>query len=112
MDLVLGTHASANVSSLKGIGTSINLWTFLASIVPANIIKAFSDNNLLSVIFFAIVLGLGLGAYGPAKAKPLLNLFDIWIEALYKSLISLSSCHRLGFSASLPTMSAVLVPAS
>ncbi|MCT3301722.1 dicarboxylate/amino acid:cation symporter [Lactiplantibacillus pentosus] len=79
-----GTHASANVSSLKGIGTSINLWTFLASIVPANIIKAFSDNNLLSVIFFAIVLGLGLGAYGPAKAKPLLNLFDIWIEALYK----------------------------
>lgn len=79
-----GTHATANASSLKGIGTSVNLWTFLTSIVPANVVKAFSTNNLLSVIFFAIAVGLGLGAYGPEKSEPLLHLFDIWINALYK----------------------------
>lgn len=79
-----GTHVTANASSLKGIGTSVNLWTFLTSIVPANVVKAFSTNNLLSVIFFAIVIGLGLGAYGPDKSEPLLHLFDIWINALYK----------------------------
>lgn len=79
-----GTHATANASSLKGIGTSVNLWTFLTSIVPANVVKAFSTNNLLSVIFFAIAIGLGLGAYGPDKSEPLLHLFDIWINALYK----------------------------
>lgn len=79
-----GTHATANASSLKGIGTSVNLWTFLTSIVPANVVKAFSTNNLLSVIFFAIAIGLGLGAYGPEKSEPLLHLFDIWINALYK----------------------------
>ena len=79
-----GTHATANASSLKGIGTSVNLWTFLTSIVPENVVKAFSTNNLLSVIFFAIAIGLGLGAYGPEKSEPLLHLFDIWINALYK----------------------------
>ena len=79
-----GTHVTANASSLKGIGTSVNLWTFLTSIVPANVVKAFSTNNLLSVIFFAIAIGLGLGAYGPEKSEPLLHLFDIWINALYK----------------------------
>ena len=79
-----GTHLTANASSLKGIGTSVNLWTFLTSIVPANVVKAFSTNNLLSVIFFAIAIGLGLGAYGPDKSEPLLHLFDIWINALYK----------------------------
>lgn len=79
-----GTHVTANASSLKGIGTSVNLWTFLTSIVPANVVKAFSTNNLLSVIFFAIAIGLGLGAYGPDKSEPLLHLFDIWINALYK----------------------------
>ena len=78
------THATANASSLKGIGTSVNLWTFLTSIVPENVVKAFSTNNLLSVIFFAIAIGLGLGAYGPDKSEPLLHLFDIWINALYK----------------------------
>ncbi|NVM33524.1 dicarboxylate/amino acid:cation symporter [Pediococcus acidilactici] len=79
-----GTHVTANASSLKGIGTSVNLWAFLTSIVPANVVKAFSTNNLLSVIFFAIAIGLGLGAYGPDKSEPLLHLFDIWINALYK----------------------------
>ncbi|ARW27533.1 Proton glutamate symport protein (plasmid) [Pediococcus acidilactici] len=39
---------------------------------------------MLSVIFFAIAIGLGLGAYGPDKSEPLLHLFDIWINALYK----------------------------
>ena len=78
------THATANASSLKGIGTSVNLWTFLTSIVPENVVKAFSTNNLLSVIFFAIAIGLGLGAYGPDKSEQLLHLFDIWINALYK----------------------------
>lgn len=79
-----GPHATASTSSLKGIGTSVNLWTFLSEIVPANVVQAFSTSNLLSVIFFAIVIGLGLGAYGPEKSNPLLHLFDIWINALYK----------------------------
>ncbi|WP_125981617.1 dicarboxylate/amino acid:cation symporter [Loigolactobacillus iwatensis] len=74
----------AGTQTLKGIATKIDLWTFIANIVPANLFAAFSDNNLLSVIFFAIVLGLGLGAYGPKNAAPLLKLFDIWIKAIYK----------------------------
>ncbi|ANK59544.1 hypothetical protein AYR54_04360 [Loigolactobacillus backii] len=77
-------QSGAGTQTLKGIATKVNLWTFIANIVPANLFAAFSDNNLLSVIFFAIVLGLGLGAYGPKNAAPLLKLFDIWIKAIYK----------------------------
>lgn len=77
-------QSGADTQVLKGIATKIDLWTFIANIVPANLFAAFSKNNLLSVIFFAIALGLGLGAYGPKNAAPLLKLFDIWIKAIYK----------------------------
>lgn len=81
-----GTSVQTNVDTqaLKGIATKVDLWTFIANVVPTNVFKAFADNDLLAVIFFAIVLGLGLGAYGPQKSAPLLKLFDIWTKAIYK----------------------------
>ncbi|MFD0897869.1 dicarboxylate/amino acid:cation symporter [Loigolactobacillus binensis] len=97
-----GVQSHTDTQALKGIATRVNLWHFIAAIVPANVFSAFAENNLLAVIFFAIVLGLGLGAYGPKNAAPLLKLFDIWIKAIYKItdfVIKLSPLGILGIIA-------------
>jgi DAACS family dicarboxylate/amino acid:cation (Na+ or H+) symporter/proton glutamate symport protein len=48
------------------------------------VFAAFADNRLLAVIFFAIVLGLGIGAYGVKQAQPLLNLLTVLTGVLNK----------------------------
>ncbi|MHA8111483.1 dicarboxylate/amino acid:cation symporter [Lactobacillaceae bacterium Melli_B4] len=79
-----GIKGNASTQSISRIAQNIDLWSFIAGIVPSNIFAAFTNNNLLSVIFFGIVIGLGIGAYGTKKSATLLNLLDIWINALYK----------------------------
>jgi Na+/H+-dicarboxylate symporter len=49
----------------------------IEDIVPSNIVKAASDNgNMLQVIFFAILMGIGLILIPQEKAKPLIDFFD------------------------------------
>ncbi len=49
----------------------------LEDIVPSNIIKASSENgNMLQVIFFAVLLGIGLIMIPEEKAKPVKDFFD------------------------------------
>ncbi len=61
-------------------GTSI-VDTFL-NIVPTNPIKALSDGNMLQVIFFAIMLGVGILLCGE-RAKPLESVTDALAEVMY-----------------------------
>lgn len=49
----------------------------LIDIVPDNIFAAFSDNgNMLQVVFFSILAGIGLILIPAEKAKPLIQFFD------------------------------------
>ncbi|MFD1484464.1 dicarboxylate/amino acid:cation symporter [Lacticaseibacillus baoqingensis] len=79
-----GVSGTASTTALKGIATNVNLADFLTNIVPANVFAAFSNNSLLSVIFFAIVFGLGLGAFGVKQAQPLLAVLEVINGALNK----------------------------
>ena len=57
----------------------------LENIVPANIFAAASDNvNMLQVIFFAILLGIGLILVPQATAKPVKDFFDGFNEVILK----------------------------
>jgi proton glutamate symport protein len=57
----------------------------IEDIVPSNIIKAASDNgNMLQVIFFAILMGIGLILIPHEKAKPLIDFFDSLNELILK----------------------------
>ena len=47
----------------------------LIDIVPKNIFQAFSESKMLSVIFFALLMGLALTAIGE-RGKPLLQFID------------------------------------
>ncbi|HLR58987.1 MAG TPA: dicarboxylate/amino acid:cation symporter [Pseudogracilibacillus sp.] len=56
--------------------------TFL-NIVPENPFEAFTDGNILQIIFFAIFVGLGITLVGK-KADPVYNFFDGMAEIMYK----------------------------
>jgi Na+/H+-dicarboxylate symporter len=57
----------------------------IEDIVPSNIVKAASDNgNMLQVIFFAILMGIGLILIPQEKAKPLIDFFDSLNELILK----------------------------
>jgi Na+/H+-dicarboxylate symporter len=49
--------------------------SILTDIIPDNVIGAAADSKFLSVIFFSLVLGVGISLAGE-KAKPLANLFE------------------------------------
>jgi proton glutamate symport protein len=57
----------------------------LVDLVPENIVGAASSNaNMLQVIFFVILFGIGLILIPPAKAKPVIDFFDGVNEVVLK----------------------------
>lgn len=52
------------------------------NIVPTNVIDAFARGDMLAIIFFAVMFGLGLGALGD-KGKPLVHIFQIVADTMF-----------------------------
>ncbi|MGL6094457.1 MAG: dicarboxylate/amino acid:cation symporter, partial [Fimbriiglobus sp.] len=46
------------------------------SIIPKNLAKAFTDMNMLSIIFVAVLTGIALGRIDPDKAKALMDVLE------------------------------------
>jgi proton glutamate symport protein len=55
---------------------------FIINIVPTNIIDSMAKGDLLPVIFFSVLLGLGVAAMGE-KGKPVLNFFKSFSGAMF-----------------------------
>lgn len=73
----------ANEVALSSTTTNVNFIDTLLAIIPTNIFTAFTEDNILGIIFFAILLGLSMTMVGE-KAKPLLVLFESANEVLLK----------------------------
>ncbi|MCH6267325.1 MULTISPECIES: cation:dicarboxylate symporter family transporter [Neobacillus] len=52
------------------------------NVVPPNIIKAIVDGNMLAIIFFSVLFGLGLTVIGE-KGKPVIAFFQGTAEAMF-----------------------------
>ncbi|MEH7452822.1 glutamate/aspartate:proton symporter GltP [Gottfriedia acidiceleris] len=52
------------------------------NIVPPNIISAMTEGNMLAIIFFSVLFGLGVAAIGE-KGKPVLKFFEGTAEAMF-----------------------------
>ncbi|HVZ29310.1 MAG TPA: dicarboxylate/amino acid:cation symporter [Asticcacaulis sp.] len=55
----------------------------LTGIVPSNVFKAFADGNVLSIVFFAILVGSALGALGN-KTRELSILVEQGSQVMFK----------------------------
>lgn len=68
--------------------------TFL-NIIPTNPIQAMADANMLQIIFFALILGIGITLVGE-KAKPFLTFFDSLAEVCYKIVAIIMAFAPIG----------------
>ena len=85
-----------SASSAEAAGTSSTVWqslrTFLLSIFPANLIQAWLDNDILAVIFLAVVFGAAAHALSPAeenKIQSALRLLNNLISRITGMVVSL-----------------------
>lgn len=59
-----------------------NFTDTIVHIVPTNIIQALGEGDMLAIIFFSVLFGLGVAAVGN-KGKPVLNFFEGVADAMF-----------------------------
>jgi aerobic C4-dicarboxylate transport protein len=64
-------------------GGGINWIEFVTHIVPSNMVDAFAKGDILQVLFFSILFGVGLAAMGE-KGKPIVDFFDRLSQVFFK----------------------------
>ncbi|MBV8836956.1 MAG: dicarboxylate/amino acid:cation symporter [Alphaproteobacteria bacterium] len=77
----LGNYAD-NASKLKSSG----IGSFLLGIVPTTSIDALARNDVLQVLFFAILFGVALALVGGEKGKQVTTLIDAVATVLFKTM--------------------------
>ncbi|PLS15882.1 glutamate:protein symporter [Bacillus sp. M6-12] len=80
MDALSKTDINSYVDSAET--TSHSMAETFVNIVPSNPITAIAEGNMLAIIFFSVVFGLGIAAIGE-KGKPVLSFFQGTAEAMF-----------------------------
>jgi Na+/H+-dicarboxylate symporter len=70
-----GMHLALTVAGTAPVATPLTLATFVSHLVPASIIEAMANNEILQIVVFALVAGVAVAHLG-AKGEPILNLAD------------------------------------
>ncbi|MEI8114145.1 MAG: dicarboxylate/amino acid:cation symporter [Bacteroidia bacterium] len=77
--------ASLDMKSVEGYLTqskSVGVQEFILNIIPENIINAFSNGNILQILFFSILMGFALSKIG-TKGRQFLTAIKSIEEALF-----------------------------
>ncbi|MBB6444993.1 cation:dicarboxylate symporter family transporter [Bacillus benzoevorans] len=81
MDTLQKTDIHSYVDTAEKTESHSMAETFV-NIVPTNPIKAVAEGDMLAIIFFSVVFGLGLAAIGD-KGKPVLRFFQGTADAMF-----------------------------
>lgn len=65
-------------------GTAPSLWSLAQMMVPANVIHAAAEGQMLALLLFSLLLGLGLGALGREQSEHAVGMLDAFYNALVK----------------------------
>ena len=77
----LNTYAD-NAHKLKGAGVG----SFLVNIIPTTSIDALARNDVLQVLFFAIIFGTSLALVGGEKGEKITSLIDAVSTVLFRAM--------------------------
>jgi len=61
-----------------------DVWSTLLNIVPKNPFKAFAEGNMLQIVFFSLIVGLGLNLIPRDLAQPVLKISEAVTEVMVK----------------------------
>jgi aerobic C4-dicarboxylate transport protein len=98
MNVDVATLDAKSVETYVSQGKSQTVWDFILNIIPENIVNAISNNNLLQVLLFAVLMGLALSKI-KGKAAPLLKgiqSLEAALFALIRIIMKLAPIGALG----------------
>ena len=78
---LIKSDMSTYVTTAKTTQTHSMVDTFV-NIVPTNVVQAFANGDMLAIIFFSVMFGLGVAAIGE-KGVPILNFFRGTADAMF-----------------------------
>lgn len=82
-DPALAAMVSGTAAVESSASTSVSLLDTLKGIVPDNFLRSFVENNMLQLIFLAILSGIALNSLGE-KGAPVKRMFDALYEFFMK----------------------------
>ena len=76
--------AGAETQTLPELEVASSPVDLILDIVPTNLVAAAAEGSMLSIIFFAIVLGVTITLLAPRHRDPLVTLFEAGFEAMMR----------------------------
>ncbi len=73
-----------------------SVWDILIRMVPENIIAAMVEGNILSIIFFSVILGFFINKIQPGYQQKLSSFFDAFFEVMMKITMFIIKFTPLG----------------
>ncbi|MGD9426752.1 glutamate/aspartate:proton symporter GltP [Pantoea sp. NSTU24] len=85
----MSTLATVDISKYEATTAEVqggphSLVTTILSLIPQNIFASMAKGDMLPIIFFSVLFGLGLSSLPSAQRDPLVNLFRGVSEAMFK----------------------------
>lgn len=105
----VGGGYSVPTDATVEIAEAPNVISTLLNIIPSNPLKALVDGNMLQIIAFAIIIGIGIIGIGE-KGKVLFNFFDAFAEVMYKIIGAVMKFAPIGVFALITPVVAVNGP--
>ncbi|RAS75469.1 cation:dicarboxylate symporter family transporter [Priestia endophytica] len=81
----MGNLEKSNISTYEETAQSkedVNIADQFVHIIPSNIFQSLAEGDLLAIVFFSVLLGIGVAVVGE-KGKPVLSFFDGILEAMF-----------------------------
>lgn len=78
------THIQDFAASTQTVKTQGSYFKYIQQIIPSNIVKPFSDNNVIGVLFIALMLSLSIIALPSDNRKVLHSFFSSLYAAIMK----------------------------
>ena len=73
---------AANARNLQGAGVG----SFLVNIIPSTAVDAFARNDVLQVLFFAVLFGVSLALVGGEKGRLVTSFIDALATVLFRAM--------------------------
>jgi proton glutamate symport protein len=81
----MGNLEKSNISTYEETAQSkedVSIADQFVHIIPSNIFQSLAEGDLLAIVFFSVLLGIGVAVVGE-KGKPVLSFFDGILEAMF-----------------------------
>src|SRR6059036_2768749 len=81
--LDVSSMARGDVSQYAAQGKAMSFSDFLTHIVPSSVVDAFAKGDILQIVFFSILFGIGLAATRDI-GRPLVDFLDLVLQVFFR----------------------------